>query len=250
MYKFFVFLFFLTSCSVEGFDFFSGFETVVIALPEIPSEKREIFSFSQWSVSYFDQNHKRVKKSLPPWQKDITLHLPKNQINPILVTVELLNSRTHFMPAGCLYPYDSVNKKMNATWHNGFATQIADTFLRNSDNYEQAGYFLMQFNWLRLQEKVQEFENPWLLDDKKIIDAIAQRKVSIYSFKEKSTKKIDIPAIIAQPIFYAFMPFSKIESEIEIFAQPHEITPIFANGTIYSFQSVASGKVIIQHNDF
>ncbi|MGL4982792.1 MAG: hypothetical protein ACRC4W_08085 [Treponemataceae bacterium] len=250
MIKYFLVLFFLSSCSLVGFDFFSDFETVVINLPEIPTEKKELFSFSSWSVSYFDKNNKQIKKNLPLWQKELTLHVIKNQINPILITAELANSNIQFMPAGAIYPYDSINKRLTASWKNGFATQIADSILRNSADPEDSRKFLMFFNWQRLQENIQEFTNPWLLDEKRIIDAITQAKVSVYTFKKKPTKNIPLPNSIEKSLFYTFMEAPQIEAEIEILTDITETTQIFGQEKIYLIQQSLTEKILMQTIDY
>ncbi len=193
-------------------------EKITIRLPSIPHETKNILSFSEWELLYFDNDKSFIVKRFPISQKQIEITIQKNKLTPFLCYPLLdhettldgivkppgLKNKMHlqpfFKPAGSIYPLGvSTNrdKNISLTWQKGFAAW----FLFNAITLSHASHsntlqMLSIINWQKFQIQTEKFANPWEIDTVKIYSAIENEKIATYSFKalEKTISQVIIPS--------------------------------------------------------
>ncbi len=128
-------------------------------------------------IMYLDEKLRPIKTEVSSGDS-FTIPILKNRYTPVL----LLDSLHDENPLGCIYPLSTT-----CTIQGGFAAWIFYRIAISSNESHQDIYsFLSRFNWMRFQDYIQKYENPWILNQNIIIHSIADKSFNIYSIKELS----------------------------------------------------------------
>ncbi|MDR1784898.1 MAG: hypothetical protein LBR23_00290 [Spirochaetaceae bacterium] len=179
----------------------AGTETVEIALPAFPQDLPPLAGWLLVSES----GGKTLERFLPGDARSVTLELPRNGVCPVLAypLTETSSGRvSFFLPAGCVYPVAT-----GADWAGGFEASIALRLLTSAQDDGSAGMRgrVSLFNWKRFHGLAALVNNPWNMDDEKILSQITARSFSIYSVREQSSAQVelqDAPGVL----YRAFVP--------------------------------------------
>ena len=105
----------------------------------------------------------------------------KNDLSPVLVTIDTPDSIFRTKKVGFLYPITTEADKAG-----GFCAHIFIRLLTNSfEDSESVKRYCSFFNWNRFYQKVLTYDEPFLLDDDAICTDIANATFSERSFKMK-----------------------------------------------------------------
>ncbi len=135
-------------------------------------------NIAQAHIIYLDEKAEKKVLPLSDIHKDtITLNIKKNRLTPVL----LFSSSVDAEPLGCIYPFSTT-----LSIHGGFTSWILYRLLIASNNQIDLTHnYLSHFNWERFMQTIQEYENPWILNQDLIIENIADKTFNMYSIKEK-----------------------------------------------------------------
>ena len=111
-----------------------------------------------------------------------TLDMQKNTVAAVLA-YPITNGKAG-KPYGAVYPYNTrLSKK------EGFSAYIADRLYRGADNKDAATQdYVSRFNWPRFIEICSSFENPWDIDEERILNALSAGKFSKSDIKLSKKK--------------------------------------------------------------
>lgn len=120
----------------------------------------------------------------------VTLEMPKNSMTPVLIYPSILcrdeNAPEARLPVprpiGCIWPVRS-----DLTASGGFSSRMLWRLLTETDSSsgtpEEIRNYCAHFNWKRFCEQIDGIENPWDLDQQKILLAIAEGTFTLNSLK-------------------------------------------------------------------
>lgn len=104
----------------------------------------------------------------------LTLEVLQNQLTPILVYYE---DTPH--PQGTLYPYSCKTSKTG-----GFVAHCFFRLLNENNDFSvsQKKAFLCKVNWQKVLTYLEKFENPWELNQDRLLNDIATKNLNSKSF--------------------------------------------------------------------
>ena len=162
------------SCNFDNNQFIQKVNFSTKTLNELQDEQKIlkvlfIDSENQIKEYTFSKDIKLQKKNL------FTLPLVQNQLTPILVYFE-----GFLEPFGTIYPISTeISSK------NGFAGKILFRLLNEtkSTNPKLLKKYFSYFNWQRFLEAVNNYENPWMLNQEIILEGISQKSFTSKCFQ-------------------------------------------------------------------
>lgn len=184
---------------------FSQTETVSFLLPAWPPHNAENTSYPvlvRWEIRWHD-GYTSGQIQTDAGCSAVRLEIQRNipcAVTARPVTIRGNTEELFFFPAGCMYPFTE-----SVAWEDGFAAATAYRLYAESatdHNSTENAQFLAQFNWERFitQLHIAETEdtafNPWLIDEKKLEEAIAARTFSVSLLHVKKNKTLNSSRIL------------------------------------------------------
>ncbi|MCR4789646.1 MAG: hypothetical protein K5839_01050 [Treponemataceae bacterium] len=132
---------------------------------------------------YLAPDYQLKSLSFAPGQnftQPLKIKLAKNQLSPLLCVFQDSSSRENY--SGFLYPFSC-----DFSLHGAYAAYVFIRLLQGSySENEKSCLFLSYFNWKRFCQKIEEYENPFLLDTDYLCQSIAAKTFSVNSFRLKN----------------------------------------------------------------
>lgn len=155
--------------------------------PLLPKQKAVHFNLSSITKTtgassndvmlYIDKNFKTQKISISSNTEHITLNLSSNHLYPIL----FLSNNSQIKPYGCIYPFST-----KLTSKSGFTSFILYRFLTLSEGNKHDIYkYAAHFNWQYLDQKIQQWNNPWEIDAEYLLIQIKNGTFTARAIKKK-----------------------------------------------------------------
>lgn len=178
MKKFYIYfipiVFVFVACSNSTVSLFEQKIEVLFTVP-LPSQV-----YAPTHMVYLDENFSMrtiLLSDVITKAGKIVLRVKKNQFTPILV----YSGDEDGKPYGCMYPLST-----EASIAGGFSAWIFYKFFMSSKESSRQIYTLLsRFNWKRFDTYIQKREDPWLLDQQRILEDIADGSFSVYSLRDK-----------------------------------------------------------------
>jgi len=172
-YLFTVFLLFF-SCNFESYQYVQKVSFSAKDIDSLQTEKKIL------KILFIDAENQIREYYFPEVantkeDNSFTLPLVQNQLTPILVFFE-----DFLEPWGTIYPFST-----EISYKKGFAGKILFRLLNEtkSTNPKLLKKYFSYFNWQRFLEAVNNYENPWMLNQEIILEGISQKSFTSKCFQ-------------------------------------------------------------------
>lgn len=193
LFTLFCAFFILTFSSCKN-DFFSTDKTFLY-LPEWPPEdpwKTYYPSLDSWEITV-SSSQSTYKFLLPGNIKSFPLFYEDD--SPVSVSAAPITcGKSFFHASGLIFPFSN-----RFSWKNGFAADTLKKFYLQYGCNPDTGIFSAQFNWNKFLETIDHksdsensFYNPWYIDQKVLLEKLADGKFSASYLNIKKTKTYEL----------------------------------------------------------
>lgn len=248
-------------------------EKVEFILPD--SNESELSMLSRWKICVCSADYEK-EYYLGAGEKSVLVEVNRNE--PVCFTAAPLtylkdgSEVSFFKPAGAVYPYGSEGDfysgklKCPLTWESGFTAYVMQKIIKSKKETgigtEELKSFLMQFNWKKMQDKINQniadsildfknhdsevnlkFYNPWQIDLFTLLDNLS---FAIFEAKYLNTTYIfSVEKEIAQipseaECLSSFIPENQIIKNYKVLALKKKIPQSFLIDNTYAVTLSAS----------
>lgn len=218
--------FLLAGCSTgfsQNQNYFTNEEKIEFSLPDwnrLKNDFSQMPSLACWKIEYTTYKGSNTFFAEPA-TKTFRIEVPKNYpcaVQAFPLTLHDGQKSSFYHPCGAIYPQN----KGELLWQQGFASEILSLIYKNSGFSKETAEFASLFNWQNFIEKIAQkeeksiseikniipemivnstgttnsgqnippFYNPWLLDKKSILQAIAEKSFNAYKLNLASATSL------------------------------------------------------------